>query len=122
MEPVLRGEEMPPYRRVEDLQPDDSIMTKVGKSKLTGDVVRLIMAVSLGGGAGYFTNEHKTADDAVQAERLTKIRQEFDDFKAGQYQYHEKDREERDERVREFTAKIAALEAEVRMLRRERNR
>lgn len=104
---------------------EQSLVRRMSKMELPGGpivdvLIRVTVVLLMGGGAGFVANEHASAGDAIQAERLQKLRQDFDEFRIAYVKtlnesaaYEQKDREEELQR-------LSAIETELRLLRSRR--
>ena len=114
---------MPEPRRRRQGEPEHedpaeiSVFRKAAKNPWIDGVIRIVLVIGTAGGTGYVANEHKSAEDAINYERLTKLQADFEKFRTTYYE-RQRERSTVSQREREeFLQRLAVIETELRLLR-----
>ena len=94
-----------------------SMFRKAAKNPWIDALIRITIVIGTAGGTGYVANEHKSNEDAVNYERLTKLQADFERFRTAYYE-RQRDRSSVSQREREeLLQRLAAIETELRLRR-----
>jgi hypothetical protein len=101
---------------------EQSLMKRLGKIEIPGGqvsdiLIRIVVVLLAGGGAGFVANEHANANDAVAYEQLTALRGDFDKFRQAYYE-RQRERSSSSQKEREeVLQRLATIEAKIDMMR-----
>jgi uncharacterized protein HemX len=104
-------------RRHDDVRPEDSVISKITKSK-TGDLlIRAVITVIIGGGAGFAVHEKKDIETQNLATELQEQKTALAEFRRTYYQREREERKEHDALMQAARERLVAIETELRLIR-----
>ena len=111
-----------PRRRQGEPEHEDpaeiSMIRKAAKNPWIDALIRITLVVATAGGTGYVANEHKSAEDAINYERLTQLQAKYEAFTKRYYEREQQRRERAEAEHLALAQRLAAAEAEIRILLR----
>ncbi len=114
-EGVERRRDRPGYDPAETSMIRKAARVEFG-NPLIDALVRALIMVMVGGGAGYVSNQHQNAEDAQHYERLAELKNEFEKFRQA-YDDRQRERTSLSQREREeLLQRLTALETRLQLL------